>query len=104
MIPHDLPPWTTVPQQAQRWIKAGCWEAMAQDLRAVLRWFADRDAEPTAVILDGRTRPSTPASGGRGGYDGDKRRKGGQVNIAVDTLGHWLALKITAANEARARA
>ena len=104
MIPHDLPPGSTVHQQAQRWIKGGCWEAMAQDLRAVLRWLADRDAEPTAVILDGRTRPSTPASGGRGGYDGDKRRKGGQVHIAVDTLGHWLALKITAANEARARA
>ena len=99
MIPNDLPPWSTVHAQAQRWIKAGCWEAMAHDLRAVLRLLADRDAEPTAVILDGRTMQSTPESGARGGYDGYKRRKGCKVHIAVDTLGHLLALKITAANE-----
>lgn len=99
MIPHDLPPWSTVHAQAQRWIKAGCWEAMAHDLRAVLRLLADRDAEPSAVILDGRTMQSTPESGARGGYDGYKRRKGCKVHIAVDTLGHLLALKITAANE-----
>ena len=99
MIPNDLPPWSTVHAQAQRWIKAGCWEAMAHDLRAVLRLLADRDAEPSAVILDGRTMQSTPESGARGGYDGYKRRKGCKVHIAVDTLGHLLALKITAANE-----
>jgi transposase len=99
MIPNDLPPWSTVHQQAQRWIKAGCWEAMAHDLRAVLRLLADRNAEPSAVILDGRTMQSTPESGARGGYDGYKRRKGCKVHIAVDTLGHLLALKVTAANE-----
>src|SRR6187402_1788520 len=37
MIPHDLPPWSAVYQQAQRWIKAGCFEAMAHDLRMMLR-------------------------------------------------------------------
>ena len=42
---------------------------------------------------------STPESGGRGGYDGDKRRKGSKVRIAVDTLGHLQAVKVTAANE-----
>jgi transposase len=99
MIPNDLPPWSTVHAQAQRWIKAGCWEAMAHDLRAVLRLLADRHAEPTAVILDGRTMQSTPESGARGGYDGYKRRKGCKVHIAVDTLGHLLALKVTAAHE-----
>ena len=99
MIPNDLPPWSAVHQQAQRWIKAGCFTALAQDLRAVLRLLAERDAEPTAVILDGRTLQSTPESGGRGGYDGYKRRKGSKVHVAVDTLGHLLALKVTPANE-----
>jgi transposase len=42
---------------------------------------------------------STPESGDRAGYDGYKRRKGSKVHIAVDTLGHLLALKITPANE-----
>lgn len=99
MIPNDLPPWSTVHQQAQRWIKAGCFAAMAHDLRTVLRLLAQKDAEPSAVIFDGRTMQSTPESGARGGYDGYKRRKGSKVHIGVDTLGHLLALKITAANE-----
>ena len=37
MIPNDLPPWWAVYQQAQRWIKAGCFEAMAHDLRTLLK-------------------------------------------------------------------
>jgi len=99
MIPNDLPPWHTVYQQAQRWIKAGCFEAMAHDLRVLLRLLADKKSQPSAVILDGRTMQSTPESGNRAGYDGYKRRKGSKVHIAVDTLGHLLALHITPANE-----
>lgn len=99
MIPNDLPPWSTVHQQAQRWIHAGCFAAMAQDLRKLLRLLADRAAQPSAVILDGRTLQSTPESGERAGYDGYKRKKGSKVHAAVDTLGHLLALKVTPANE-----
>ena len=99
MMPNDLPPWYSVQQQAQRWIRAGCFEAMAQDLRKVLRLLAGRHTEPSAVILDGRTLQSTPESGARAGYDGHKRKKGSKVHAAVDTLGHLLALKVTAANE-----
>ena len=99
LLPNDLPPWWTVHQQAQRWIKAGCFETMADDLRAVLRLLAERSAQPSAVILDGRTMQSTPESGARAGYDGYKRKKGSKVHVAVDTLGHLLALKVTPANE-----
>jgi transposase len=99
MIPNDLPPWSTVHQQTQRWIKAGCFEAMVHDLRKILRLLANREAQPSAVILDGRTLQSTPESGNRAGYDGYKRKKGSKVHAAVDTLGHLLALKVTAANE-----
>lgn len=99
MMPHDLPPWNVVYQQTQRWIKAGCFQAMAHDLRAMVRLALDRNAEPSAVILDSRTLQSTPESGGRAGYDGAKRRKGSKVHAAVDTLGHLLAVKVTAANE-----
>ena len=75
MMPHDLPPWYSVQQQAQRWMRAGCFEAMAQDLRKVLRLLAGRHTEPSAVILDGRTLQSTPESGARAGYDGHKRKR-----------------------------
>jgi transposase len=99
LMPHDLPPWRAVYEQTQRWNRAGSFEAMAHDLRTVLRALAERNEQPTAVILDSRTLQSTPESGARSGYDGAKRRKGSKLHAAVDTLGHLLALKVTAANE-----
>ena len=99
MMPNDLPPWSIVYQQAQRWIAAGVFEAMAQDLRRILRLLEGRHEEPTAVIFDSRTLQSTPESGERAGYDGAKRKKGSKVHMAVDTLGHLLSLHVTAANE-----
>jgi transposase len=98
-MPNDLPPWSVVYQQTQRWIDARCFEIMVEDLRILLREFAGRASQPTAMILDSRTLQSTPESGARGGYDGAKRRKGSKVHAAVDTLGHLLALHVTAADE-----
>ncbi len=97
-LPHDFPPWTAVYQQARRWMQAGVFEQIAHDLRAIVRFLAERDPEPTATIFDGRTLQSTPESGERAGYDGAKKKKGSKVHAAVDTLGNLLALKITAAN------
>jgi transposase len=98
-MPHDLPPWETVYQQTQRWLKAGVFEEMIHDLRVLLRLSKDRSSEPTAAILDSRTLRSTPESGHRGGYDGHKGKKGSKVHAAVDTLGHLLALGVSPANE-----
>ena len=97
MIPHDFPPWHAVYDQTQRWIKAGVFETMAHDLRTVLRLMQGRKADPSATVLDSRTLQSTPESGARAGYDGAKRRKGSKIHIAVDTLGHLLALQVTSA-------
>ena len=99
MLPHDFPRWDAVYQQTQRWLRAGCFEAIAHDLRLLLRLAAGRRGQPSAVILDGRTVQSTPESGADAGYDGHKRRKGRKVHVAVDTLGHLLAAVITPANE-----
>jgi transposase len=99
LMPHDLPPWAVVHQQTHRWLRAGCFEAMAQDLRLLLRLRAGRGAEPSATIFDSRTVQSTPESGARGGFDGHKKRKGSKVHAAVDTLGHLLAVHVTPANE-----
>ncbi|MDV2997142.1 MAG: IS5 family transposase ISAzo23 [Chroococcidiopsis sp. SAG 2025] len=81
MMPHDLPPWAAVYQQTQRWIDAGVFEAIVDDLRTLLRLAAGRKETPTAVILDSRTLQSTPESGGRAGYDGGKRKKGSKVHM-----------------------
>ncbi len=99
LMPNDLPPWEMVYQQTQRWLVAGCFEALVHDLRALLRGLAERQPQPTAMVLDGRTVQSTPESGARAGYDGYKRRKGSKTHLAVDTLGHLLAAVVTAADE-----
>lgn len=98
-LPHDFPPWTAVYQQARRWNDARAFESAAHDLRQLLRLAEERNAQPTAAILDGRTLQSTPESGGRAGFDGHKKKRGSKVHIAVDTLGHVLALVTTPANE-----
>jgi transposase len=98
-IPNDLPPWQAVYQQSQRWIASGVFAAMIHDLREMLRMLNFRDPQPSATIFDSRTLQSTPESGDRAGYDGAKRKKGSKVHLAVDTLGHLLALHMTPANE-----
>jgi transposase len=99
MLPNDLPPWEMVYQQTQRWLNAGVFEAMVHDLRVILRLAEGREADPSAAIFDSRTLQSTPESGARAGYDGAKRKRGSKVHMSVDTLGHLLALHVTAANE-----
>jgi len=98
-LPHDFPPWTAVYQQARRWLEARAFETAAHDLREMIRLALERGPHPTAVIMDGRTLQSTPESGGRAGFDGHKKKQGSKVHIAVDTLGHLLALVTTPANE-----
>jgi transposase len=65
---------------------------MVHELRALHRLAADRNEKPSAVIIDSRTLQSTPESGA-------KRKKGSKIHIAVDTLGHLLALHATPADK-----
>ena len=98
-VPGDLPPWQAVYQQFRRWLDAGVFEALVADVQSIAREWAGKKGQPTAVCLDSRTLQSTPESGARAGYDGAKRRKGSKVHIAVDTLGHLLALTVTPADQ-----
>jgi len=52
LMPHDLPPWYVVYQQSQRWIKAGVFESLVHDLRAVLQIADRRKESPSGAILD----------------------------------------------------
>lgn len=98
-LPSDFPRWEAVYQQTQRWLKAGCFEAIVHDLRALLRLLGGRNSQPSAAVFDSRTLTSSCESGERAGYDGAKKRKGSKIHMAVDTLGHLLALVVTPANQ-----
>ena len=85
---------------ALRWlVRAGCFEAMVSDLRSIIRVAQGRQGQPSAVVMDGRTLQSSCESGPRAGYDGYKRKRGSKVHMAVDTLGHLLAVHVTPADE-----
>ena len=99
MLPHDFPRWEAVYQQTQHWLQAGCFAAIVEDLRLLLRLAQGRNPQLSAAIFDSQTLQSSPESGTRAGYDGHKRKKGSKLHLAVDTLGHLLALHVTPANE-----
>ena len=83
-MPNDFPPWSAVYQQAQRWLTSGCFEALAQDLRAVLRLAAGRKEEPTAAIIDSRTQRSTPEQLGYRGSGLHRPSRGGGCRSGRD--------------------
>jgi len=95
---NDLPPWPIVYQQAQRWMRAGCFEALAEDSHILARLADGRNAQPSAAVIDSRTLRSTPESGAKAGYGDAKRKKGSKLPLAVDTLGRFLALHVTQAD------
>ena len=99
LIPTNFPPWSAVYQQWRRWLKAGAFEAMVHDLRALLRRAEGRKPDPSAAVFDSRTLRSSPESGARAGFDGHKKTKGSKVHMAVDTLGNLLAARVTPANQ-----
>jgi len=78
---------------------AGCFEAMASDLRSIIRVAQGRQGQPSAVVMDGRTLQSSCESGPRAGCDGYERKRGSKIHMAVDTLGHLLAVHVTPADE-----
>jgi transposase len=98
-LPVHFPPWWVVFQQTQRWINAGCFEDIVDDLRELLRVAMGKEAQPSVAIYDAQTLQSTPESGARAGYDGHKKKNGSKIHMAVDTLGHLLALVVTPASE-----
>jgi transposase len=50
-------------------------------------------------VLSSTPESGEAESGERAGYNGHKKRNGSKVHMAVDTVGHLLALKVTPANQ-----
>ena len=60
-LPHDVPPWTAVYQQARRWVQAGVFETITHDLRVIVRVLEGRNGHhprfPHAAIDTGKRSP-----------------------------------------------
>jgi putative transposase len=97
MLPHDLPPKSTVYDYFAEWRDDGTWQRLLDALRIQVRVAAGREPTPSAASVDSQSVKTT-ARGGERGYDGAKKITGRKRHIFVDTLGLLLAVTVTAAS------
>jgi len=63
MLPHDLPPYTTVYGYFQKWQRKGIWQQMHDQIRQQLRTQLGRHEQSTVAIADSQSVKTTEKKG-----------------------------------------
>jgi putative transposase len=99
MLPHDLPPKSSVYVYFAQWREDGTWQRLVDALRTEVRTEVEKNREPTpsAACIDSQTVKSAGQPATDTGYDGAKKITGRKRHLLVDTLGLLLAVVVTSA-------
>jgi putative transposase len=76
LLPHDLPPWSTVYYHFRRFRLSGLWSLILKALRAAERKRVGKDPQSTAAIMDSQSIKTVEESAYPSGYDAHKNLKG----------------------------
>ena len=97
MLPVHFGPWETVYWWFRRLVRRLLFRTIHDVALMLDREQAEREASPTAGMVDSQTVKAPQAPGG-GGYDAAKRTKGRKRHVAVDTDGRLLMVNLTTAD------
>lgn len=76
----------------------GDWVRIHHRLRQLLRVCEDREASPSAAILDSQSVATATMVHPAVGFDANKKIKGRKRHLLVDTLGLMILVVVSAAN------